>query len=220
MVLPSIGFLLPVQIALHDLGIVRHADVIGKVEVPHREKQTKRISALLYMFDSNVRRHAVAACAAIALGWAHIDIVHADRFLTAEESDPRVLGWMQGFPPPPDKLIVQPDSNYFSFPKLRWTVGQDGEHGEVFGYRTVNSDGLGWVISRVTGQAITVLQSERLWRRMGAEQDAYMTVDGKGTPFAGGGLSAGLRDLGCALLSRPTGCRGRGRDVAVSRCDD
>ena len=31
---------------------------------------------------------------------------------------------------------------------------------------------------------------------MGAEQDGYMTVDGKGTPFAGGGLSAGLRDLG------------------------
>ena len=31
---------------------------------------------------------------------------------------------------------------------------------------------------------------------MGAEQDAYMTVDSKGTPFAGGGLSAGLRDLG------------------------
>lgn len=31
---------------------------------------------------------------------------------------------------------------------------------------------------------------------MGAEQDAYMTVDAKGTPFAGGGLSAGLRDLG------------------------
>ena len=31
---------------------------------------------------------------------------------------------------------------------------------------------------------------------MGAEQDAYMTVDGKGVPFAGGGLTAGLRDLG------------------------
>ena len=31
---------------------------------------------------------------------------------------------------------------------------------------------------------------------MGAEQDAYQTVDGKGVPFAGGGLSAGLRDLG------------------------
>ncbi|MBT8440900.1 MAG: hypothetical protein KJO76_00830 [Gammaproteobacteria bacterium] len=32
------------------------------------------------------------------------------------------MGWMQGFPPPPDKLIMQPDSNFFSFPKLRWTV--------------------------------------------------------------------------------------------------
>ena len=30
---------------------------------------------------------------------------------------------------------------------------------------------------------------------MGAEQDAYFTVDAIGTPFAGGGLSAGLRDL-------------------------
>jgi hypothetical protein len=29
---------------------------------------------------------------------------------------------MEGFPPPPDKQIGQPDSNYFSFPKLRWTV--------------------------------------------------------------------------------------------------
>ena len=39
--------------------------------------------------------------------------------LSAQDSDPRVMGWMQGFPPPPDKLITQPDSNYFSFPKLR-----------------------------------------------------------------------------------------------------
>jgi CubicO group peptidase (beta-lactamase class C family) len=43
---------------------------------------------------------------------------------------------------------------------------------------------------------VTELLSERIWSRMGAEQDAYMTVDAKGTPFAGGGLSAGLRDLG------------------------
>ena len=42
--------------------------------------------------------------------------------LTAEQSDPRVLGWMVGTPPSPDKLIMQPQSNYFSFPKLRWTV--------------------------------------------------------------------------------------------------
>ncbi|MDU8911916.1 serine hydrolase [Aestuariicoccus sp. MJ-SS9] len=302
--------------------------------------------------------------------------------LSAQESDPNVMGWMQGFPPPPDKLITQPDSNYFSFPKLRWSVchlreflpteeisrgtgapvplpypspatfadlareidaltftpidgdadmtweaslyanytdgmlilhkgevvyeryfgcleedgkhaimsmtksitgllgeilvaegvlddtllvrdvipeigdsafasatvrevmdmttgvqysenysdpdadiwvysraasplpkaadydGPDGyweylqqvkaegEHGAEFHYKTINSDMLGWMISRVTGKAVTDLASERLWRRMGAEQDAYQTVDGKGVPFAGGGVTAGLRDLG------------------------
>ena len=42
--------------------------------------------------------------------------------LSAADSDPKTLGWMEGFPPPPEKLITQPDSNYFSFPKLRWTV--------------------------------------------------------------------------------------------------
>ena len=42
--------------------------------------------------------------------------------LSAQESDPKVLGWMEGFPPPEDKIITQPDSVYFSFPRLRWTV--------------------------------------------------------------------------------------------------
>ncbi len=298
-----------------------------------------------------------------------------DEFPSAEKSDPRELGWMQGFPPPPNKLIMQPESNYFSFPKLRWTVchirellptaqisrgigstipleyeidegidavrftplgsrksmtweqslssnytdgilvlhkgkivyekyfgclnetgkhaamsmtksltgllaemlvaegklddsakvssilpeltnsafgsatvrqvmdmttalkysedysdpkadiwiysaaasplpkpqdykgpngyfeylqtvQQDGVHGDAFGYKTINTDTLGWIISRVTGKKLTQLISERIWSKIGAEQDAYMTVDGKGTPFAGGGLSSGLRDLG------------------------
>ncbi len=42
--------------------------------------------------------------------------------LSAEESDPAALGWMKGFPPPAAKLIMQPESDLFSFPKLRWTV--------------------------------------------------------------------------------------------------
>jgi hypothetical protein len=313
---------------------------------------------------------------AVVFGCATVCVAQTGSPLTADESDPRVLGWMQGFPPPPDKLITQPDSNYFSFPKLRWTVchlreflpteqvsrgigapvplaydldeaaidaltfkplgsGQEmtwkeslsanytdgmlilhkgkivyeryfgcldetgkhgamsmtksltgllaeilvtegelddtalvssiipelgdsafgnatvrqvmdmttglaysedysnpdadiweysaaasplpkpanyqgpdgyfeylqtvrpeGAHGDAFHYKTINTDALGWIVSRVSGKEVTELLSERIWRRMGAEQDGYMTVDGKGTPFAGGGLSAGLRDLG------------------------
>ena len=299
----------------------------------------------------------------------------SNKFLSAEDSDPRILGWMTGFPPPKEKLIMQPESNYFSFPKLRWTVchirelmptkevgsgltrsipleydlddnidnisftptdsnktmtwkeslsanytdgililhkgkviyekyfgclnekgkhaamsmtksmtgliaeilvaegklddnlkvssiipelsesafgnatvrqvmdmttaldysedysdpkadiwtysaaanplpkpegykgpngyfeylqtvKQKGSHGDAFGYKTINSDALGWIISRVTGKSFTDIFSERIWSKMGAEQDSYMTVDSKGVPFAGGGLSAGLRDLG------------------------
>lgn len=302
--------------------------------------------------------------------------------LSAQESDPNVMGWMQGFPPPPDKIITQPDSHYFSFPRLRWSVchlreflpteeisrgigapvplsypspsdfaalrsqidaltftpqnsdslmtweqslfanytdgmlvmhrGEvvyeryfgcleeegkhaimsmtksftgllaeimvaegllddgalvrevvpeigdsafasatvrqvmdmttgvkysedyadpnadiwlysaaasplpkpadyegpngyweylqqvegEGKHGAEFHYKTINSDMLGWIISRVSGKSVTDLASDRLWRRMGVEQDAYQTVDGKGVPFAGGGITAGLRDLG------------------------
>ncbi|MEL6300634.1 MAG: serine hydrolase [Pseudomonadota bacterium] len=76
------------------------------------------------------------------------------------------------------------------------TVRQSGDHGEAFGYKTINTDALGWIVSRVTGAELTELLSERIWQRIGSEQDAYMTVDGVGVPFAGGGLTAGLRDLG------------------------
>ena len=76
------------------------------------------------------------------------------------------------------------------------TVKQKGVHGKAFGYKTINTDTLGWIISRVTNKDLTQLLSERIWSKIGAQQDAYMTVDAKGTPFAGGGLSASLRDLG------------------------
>jgi CubicO group peptidase (beta-lactamase class C family) len=39
---------------------------------------------------------------------------------TAAETDPETLGWMQGFPPPPDKTITFHDGSFRSFPELRW----------------------------------------------------------------------------------------------------
>lgn len=76
------------------------------------------------------------------------------------------------------------------------TVTNNGVHGEAFGYKTINSDALGWIISRTTGKSVSELLSDRIWSKIGAEQDGYMTIDSKGIPFAGGGLSAGMRDLG------------------------
>ena len=75
------------------------------------------------------------------------------------------------------------------------TVKKQGIHGEVFGYKTVNADALGWIISKATGKSVTQLLSEKIWSKIGMEQDAYYQVDGLGVAFAGGGFNAGLRDL-------------------------
>ncbi len=109
-------------------------------------------------------------------------------------ADPKAEVWQHaaaGSPLPKPKDYTGPRS-YFEYLQ---TVQHEGRHGEAFGYRTVNSDVLGWIIARVTGQNVNAYLSERIWQKLGAEQDAYMTVDSTGTPFAGGGLNAGLRDL-------------------------
>ncbi len=82
-----------------------------------------------------------------------------------------------------------------TFYEFLQTVKKEGEHGQAFAYKTVNTDALGWVIRRVTGKSIGENLSERIWSRLGAEQDAYFTIDTVGNEFAGGGLNAALRDM-------------------------
>lgn len=109
-------------------------------------------------------------------------------------ADPKAEVWafsQAGSPLPKPKDYTGPRSYH----EYLQTVQPEGVHGDAFAYKTVNSDALGWVIARVTGRSVAQLLSERIWSRIGAEQDAYFTVDSSGTPFAGGGLNTGLRDL-------------------------
>src|SRR3984885_10195914 len=39
---------------------------------------------------------------------------------SATETDPHTLGWMQGFPPAPDRTITFQNGSFRSFPELRW----------------------------------------------------------------------------------------------------
>lgn len=75
-------------------------------------------------------------------------------------------------------------------------VKKKGRHGRAFGYRTVNADVLGWLIARTTGKPVNEVLAERIWSRLGTDREAYYTVDSLGTPYAGGGFNATLRDLG------------------------
>ena len=75
------------------------------------------------------------------------------------------------------------------------TIEKKGTHGTEFHYRTPNVDVVGWLIARVTGRSPAVVLSERIWSRIGAEDDACLQVDADGVPLTGSSLNARLRDL-------------------------
>jgi CubicO group peptidase (beta-lactamase class C family) len=71
----------------------------------------------------------------------------------------------------------------------------DGPHGGRFHYVSPNTDLMGWVIERATGQRYADLLSELLWQPMGATHSAYITVDRLGAPRCAGGICSTVMDL-------------------------
>ena len=122
-----------------------------------------------------------------------MDMTTALQF-SEDYADPNAEIWKfsaAGNPLPKPKDYDGPRTYYEYLP----TVKKKGIHGDAFGYKTVNSDVLGWIIARVTGKSVPEVLSERIWKKIGAEQDGYFSVDAIGTPFAGGGFNLGLRDM-------------------------
>ena len=83
-----------------------------------------------------------------------------------------------------------------------------GPHGGAFDYTSPCTDLMGWVIERAAGRRYPELFSEYLWRPLGAETSAYITVDLLGAPRCAGGISMTLRDL--ALVGQMLVEGGRG----------
>jgi CubicO group peptidase (beta-lactamase class C family) len=85
------------------------------------------------------------------------------------------------------------------WPRTMWQVilgltRQECDHGASFRYRSIETDVLAFVLERITGQRLPELVSRELWSPMGAEEDAYFTVDPSGYALADGGFNATLRD--------------------------
>jgi CubicO group peptidase (beta-lactamase class C family) len=72
---------------------------------------------------------------------------------------------------------------------------KEGEHDQAFAYKTSNAEVLAWIVKRASGKSLAALLSETVWQKMGAEFDAYFTVDSVGNESGGGGLNTALRDL-------------------------
>jgi len=68
-------------------------------------------------------------------------------------------------------------------------------HDTPFRYISANTDLLGWAIERATARTMAELLSTWLWKPMGAESNAYMTVDCKGLARCTGGFCATALDF-------------------------
>jgi CubicO group peptidase (beta-lactamase class C family) len=90
---------------------------------------------------------------------------------------------------------------------------KQGEHGQAFAYKTCNTEVLAWIVQRITDTHMAQLLSERLWQKLGMEEDGYLVVDPIGTPACGGGLNLALRDL--ARFGEMMRCGGRFNGVEV-----
>jgi CubicO group peptidase (beta-lactamase class C family) len=68
-------------------------------------------------------------------------------------------------------------------------------HGDRFHYVSPNSDMLGWIMERASGETIATLLSRHIWQPMGMAQDAFITLDRHGAPRTAGGICVSLEDL-------------------------
>jgi CubicO group peptidase (beta-lactamase class C family) len=82
-----------------------------------------------------------------------------------------------------------------SFHEFLVTLRKEGEHGQAFAYKTVNTEVLCWVMQRAGGSPLAEALSHRIWSQLGCEEDGYLSVDSTGTAMGGGGLAATLRDM-------------------------
>lgn len=70
-----------------------------------------------------------------------------------------------------------------------------GDHGEIFRYRSPNTDMLGIILERASGLRMADLLREIIWAPLGARGEVTMTVDREGTSRASAGISLTPRDL-------------------------
>ena len=107
-------------------------------------------------------------------------------FPDAAATDPVRLGWMQGFPPSPDKAVAFADGSMWAFPRTRWAFSHIREL-----FPTAN-------VSRGGGPVAALPRAER----DDLDTVAFTTLDGQPMTWAGS-LAANYTD-GIVVLQRGT----------------
>jgi CubicO group peptidase (beta-lactamase class C family) len=120
---------------------------------------------------------------------------------TAHDSDIALTDFASGWKLPAPGVIA-PACMWDQIMSLTETTRA---HGELFEYRSIETDVLAHCLERVTHTRLSELLSRELWVPLGCEESAYFTVDSAGYALANGGFNATLRDyarFGQMLLDR------------------
>ncbi len=88
------------------------------------------------------------------------------------------------------------------------------KHGEKFEYHSTNTDMLGIIIEKCTGKKYAQYFFEKLMKPLGAQDDAYVTLDRMGTSRSAGGVCISASDImGICEMVRCYGKNSRGEQV-------
>ncbi|MDA8962068.1 beta-lactamase family protein, partial [Congregibacter sp.] len=117
-----------------------------------------------------------------------------------------VVGWK---PPFPDGETA---STLLEYAAKR--EGKDQTDGKPFHYKTLTTNVLGLLISRVLGEDLGDILNRELWSKLKTRNDANVVVDPAGNLYMGAGMSASTRDLACFGMMIVNGGRLGGVQVA------
>ena len=95
-------------------------------------------------------------------------------------------GWKQ-----PSPGVDAPDCMW---DQIMGLVNTTRAHGELFQYRSIETDVLAHCLERITQTQLADLVSREIWQPLGCEESACFTVDSAGYALACGGFNATLRD--------------------------
>lgn len=98
-----------------------------------------------------------------------------------------------------------------SLDEFSTTIVREREPGSFNQYASIETQVLAWVLRRATGQSYATYFEDKLWSKIGAEDDVEMLVDQVGEPVAFAGANLRLRDLarvGQMLLNDGVSMRG------------
>lgn len=107
-------------------------------------------------------------------------------------------GWNEDYSDPESDIVrlarVTLDEQTGSFNRFTTTLKRAREPGSFNLYNSTDTQVLGWLLKRVTGQSIRDYMEEKLWHPLGMEEPGTWICDGEGMEMAFGGLNATARD--------------------------